>query len=1352
MLRIWQRGDVSLNHEGTYPRPPDAGQHDERVSLAVKLLSDLLRESSRDADAAINNALARLGRFCAVERCFVCRFRQGPHGEEPETTHEWYAEGIAHYACVSLDQPGDKIGPWREHVSPDQAIEIEDVGELPESAPVKAMLQRRGVRALVAFPMLIGGQVAGLVGMDDLKGRRRFRRSEVELLNAVANAISALMAQADATQKVTAAHSAMAEARDRLSATLGALPELVIEVDADGRYTGVHTADPGQMMVPADRMIGLTHEEAMPADIAALNRRAMAEVDATGRSGPHPFWADTPRGRRRYAVTVSARPPHLPGAAPGYVFVSRDITEEWRLARDAERLGLIARRMTDLVMIIGLDDRIDWVNPAFEARTGWSLEDARGRSPKDLLHAPDTDPAVIAELAEAMTAGRPAQAELLSRTRDGTEFWTDIDLQPLHDSDGTLTGYVSIETDITERKQQAAQLEQLAREATDASKRLELAIEALPDAFAYFDADDRLVMSNSRYRNVFPKAAALMVPGARFEDILRAAVSSGDWPEAKGREEEWIAERMEHHRNHQGAMEQQIAGRWMRIIERATPDGGRGGMRIDITEVKEAERRLADIIHGAEAGTWEWHLPSDINLINARWAEIVGYTLDELKPLTIDVWRRLVHPEDLAVAHEKLGDVFGGKTDQFEYELRMRHKNGDWVRVLSRGRVARWSSDGRPEMMAGVHIDITALKRAEERLAEIIDAAAAGTWEIDVTSRDMRINDLWANMLGYEREELEGRPEYGFRDLVHPDDLAALDAQHDTRIVGGTDRFANEIRMRHKKGHWVWVLSRGQVMARDVDGTPLKIAGIHLDITERMRLETELTVERDYLARLMDTSASGIAAMDGDGRIIFANREAERILGLKASAINDMAFDAPEWSIAALDGGPFPTKDLPFPRVMAEGRTVRDIRFSIAKPDGTRRMLSVNAAPITTDGLNVRVVCSINDITEQVGAEDALRLTAQKAEAANRSKSQFLANMSHEIRTPLNGVLGMAQVLEGELSDPGHREMLATIRASGEVLLGVLNDVLDMSKIEAGKLALEQTCFVPAELATRIEALHGLQAREKGLGFELVVAPDAQATRLGDVGRLAQIMHNLVGNAVKFTESGRVTVTLSTGAEDSLELTVRDTGIGMTDEQLSRVFDDFEQADGTVTRRFGGTGLGMSIVRRLVDLMGGVIEVDSTPDVGTEVRVRVPLARADPDPAAAPARTLSALVGLRVLAADDNRTNRTILKSMLARLGVDVVLAEDGRAVLDAWEAGQFDMYLLDISMPGLDGISALRHLRAFEVAAGQAPTPALAITANVMSHQVDEYLEAGFSGHLGKPFRRDDLADALVTAIAARD
>ncbi|PZX46113.1 PAS domain S-box-containing protein [Roseinatronobacter thiooxidans] len=1299
----------------------------------IDMLSDLIRTPLSQTDAAIERVLSQLARLSDMDRAYLVRLRRTPEGERIDTTHIWHQNSGADGARASPDRLLPAVIPLlRARFDTDTPVEIPDVGALPPSAPEKRHLAAQGIQAMLALPMQAGGRCAGFIGFDSACPRAAFHSDTVQMFKTVADAVGNLLARVDAETEIAQTRDSLAAARNRLQATLDAVPDLILEVDSQGRYRSVHTSDPGQMMLPEDALLGRKDEDLMPPEIVALNRRAMSEALANGVSGPHPFDIETPRGRRRYALTVATRKSDKPGEAPGFVFISRDVTDEWRLQRERERMSLIAQHMTNLVLIADTKQRIEWINPAFEARTGWKLADLRGRRPQDVSRGRHTDALTSERIDRAIAALQPVREEILNYTRDGVPYWVDVQLYPLHACDGQHVGFVSIETDITDRKRQETALQRLAHDANEARARLEMAVEALPDAFAYYDADNRLVLCNQRHRDLYPAAEAGTCTKAPV-----ALIPDGAGPQPTD------AQATTHTR--------MAGGRWLRVIEHATPDGGRVAMELDITELKEAERRQADIIHGAQAGTWEWNLLTDTNLINPRWAEIIGYTPEEIAPADIHVWRRLVHPDDLAAAERELAKVFSREIDRFEYEKRMRHKAGHWVWVLSRGRVARWTPEGTPELMAGVHIDITALKRAEERLEQIIDAASAGIWEFDVLTGTQDVNDRWAEMLGYTRAELSVQPNFGFQSLMHPDDFALMEAQRDQSLSMGCETFGHEIRMRHRDGHWVWILSRGRVVARDEAGQALKVAGIHLDITERKRLESQLVVERDYLARLMDTSASGIAALDDKGRIIFANREAECILGRGVDSMQDMPWNLPDLQIQALDGGPFDLAALPFARAIAEKQIVRDVRFAIIRPDGTRRALSVNAAPITAEELQVRVVVSISDITAQAATEDELRVTAQQAEAANQAKSRFLANMSHEIRTPLNGVLGMVQILEDELSDPMHKRMLGIIRDSGETLLSILNDLLDMSKIEAGKLTLEKVAFAPSDIATRIETMHKLVAVGKGLEFDLCLGPDTHLLRSGDPNRLSQILHNLVGNAVKFTEKGSVKVALAISTDGQLDISVRDTGIGMSLEQQARMFEDFEQADGTVTRRFGGTGLGMSIVRRLIGLMGGQISVESALGQGTTVHVRLPLPRTTHCAEQEQAGAETSLQGMRVLVADDNATNMLILKSMLSSLGVEAVSVSDGRAAVEAWEPQRFDAVLLDISMPELDGISALARIRARAAAQGGPMTPALAISANAMTHQVAEYIAAGFSAHVAKPFKRADLQAALSAVIAAR-
>jgi PAS domain S-box-containing protein len=440
-------------------------------------------------------------------------------------------------------------------------------------------------------------------------------------------------------------------------------------------------------------------------------------------------------------------------------------------------------------------------------------------------------------------------------------------------------------------------------------------------------------------------------------------------------------------------------------------------------------------------------------------------------------------------------------------------------------------------------------------------------------------------------------------------------------------------------------------------------------------------------------------------------------------------------------------------RHLREGAPYRP-EHRVARSDG-QEVWALGAVRVISDetGRVLRVVGAMQNITERKLGERALVQAKEEAEAATRAKSAFLATMSHEIRTPLNGVLGMAQAMARDELSPRQRERLDVVRQSGEALLAILNDVLDLSKIEAGKLQLEETEFDLVELARGAHATFAATAQAKGLSFRLAVTPAARGTWLGDSVRLRQILYNLVSNALKFTDRGFVRVTVGR-RRGRLVLKVADSGIGIAPDKLVGLFQKFEQADASTTRRFGGTGLGLAICRDLAEMMGGAISAASTPCEGTTFVVELPLKkladaaakpragrRGEPAPAAAGRP-------LRVLAAEDNPMNQLVLKTLLAQVGVEPVIVPDGRAAIAAWAGGAWDVVLMDVQMPVMDGPTATAEIRARERAEGRPRTPIVALTANAMDHQVAEYRAAGMDDFVAKPIEAGRLYEAISAAV----
>ena len=523
------------------------------------------------------------------------------------------------------------------------------------------------------------------------------------------------------------------------------------------------------------------------------------------------------------------------------------------------------------------------------------------------------------------------------------------------------------------------------------------------------------------------------------------------------------------------------------------------------------------------------------------------------------------------------------------------------------------------------------------------------------------------------------------------------------------------------------------------------------ELNMQLRAEAEARSREAARMNMLLENASEAIISTGNGTIVTGfNRAAERTFGYTAEEM--IGQDA----IMLFAGDLEDTH-----QKMSEARVNRPdssiiidcLEISARRKSGEVFPTEVSLSELQFEGEVLRVGFH-RDISARKAAEAAIMAARDEAQAANHAKSEFLAAMSHEIRTPLNGVLGMAAAMEFTELSKEQRAMLGTINESGQILMTLLSDILDLSKIEAGRLVLESTPFDVAASLQAVARLYAETAAHKDLGYEVEVSEAAKGWFVGDPTRYRQVVQNLVSNALKFTEIGQVRISLDAepGAEGQMRLTtkVTDTGLGVTSEARKRLFQKFSQADASTTRRFGGTGLGLAISRQLVEALGGDIGVDSEPGCGSCFWFTLPMtvAEARQEPAEAPAAVArEARSTVRILAAEDNKTNQLVLGALLAQADVDVMFVDNGAEAVAAVREQHFDLILMDVQMPVMDGITASGVIRAMDGPRGR--TPIIAVTADAMPEQVALCMSAGIDAHVSKPLRPDNLFSVIDEVLS---
>jgi len=647
------------------------------------------------------------------------------------------------------------------------------------------------------------------------------------------------------------------------------------------------------------------------------------------------------------------------------------------------------------------------------------------------------------------------------------------------------------------------------------------------------------------------------------------------------------------------------------------------------------------------------------------------------------------------------------------------------------------------------------LQESEERWAFALVGGGDGVWDWDLTRNQVLRSKRWHEILGLDEDEIDPSNET-WSSRIHPDDIERVQTTVQAHLDGSSERYAIEYRLRASDGHWLWVLDRGMAIRRDPQGKALRLVGTISDITARRESEQLLINSQRFLHTLTDALPNLLSYWNPDMSCAFANlafhkafaRSDQLILGM---AMRDLMND----NVFALNAVHFKSA------LMGQAQ---QFESHLQHPDGTVAHYWVQYLPDQIDQQMRGVISVATNVSEikqaQVKLEQLnsqLHARTQEAIKASQAKSMFLSNISHEIRTPMNSIIGMTDMALLRNPDTPSREYLEIVSKSAQSLLVIINEVLEFSKIEAGKLTLIRALFdLNQVIQDTVLPLHVIAAK-KSLPINVCIDPDVPTALIGDAGRLQQILINLLGNAIKFTPNGHISlaVTLDNISYPNVTLafSVRDTGIGIDPSRQADIFEAFGQESPLTAKTYGGTGLGLSISRRLVEQMQGKIQLTSVPKQGSHFyftvtlqqpalankAIAVPLIRRQPA-----LRERSKATSLTILLVEDYPANQIYALNLLNFLGHQVTVANHGQEAVDYLDKQFFDVVLMDLQMPVMDGMEATRRIRAAESASKRPRVRIIAISAIIQNSEIEACYAVGMDDFLAKPFTPAELEKHL--------
>jgi PAS domain S-box-containing protein len=771
-----------------------------------------------------------------------------------------------------------------------------------------------------------------------------------------------------------------------------------------------------------------------------------------------------------------------------------------------------------------------------------------------------------------------------------------------------------------------------------------------------------------------------------------------------------------------------------------------------VTKRKLAEEKLNAIqelwhfaLESTGDGVWQYDFNTKEIFFSPQYKKMLGYEDHELKN-EIGQWLCRIHPADVDAVLKTGNGYINNTIKAHEREYRLKHKSGKYLWILDRGRIFENSGHRR---IIGTHTDITERKKREEeykRISVVASANENGVLFTDPTGKITWVNEGFTKLTGFGRQEILGQT---------PFDLCKgplTDREILKQMVEDFERgrsFNSEAIHYKKDGTWFWGRSKGQALINE-DGKVTQYFALVEDVSKEKKAQKKLKEYEEQMKRALSNVGDNYWEHNfKTGKTYFSNPN-NNILGYNTDEFSDKA--NLWWEMTHPDDRPkLEENDRNYKSGSIDSHTNE---YRVFHKDGSVHWVLDRGVvkEKDDDGKPLKLIGTHLDITNQKKSEYELMAAREQAESTANAKQAFLANMSHEIRTPMNAILGMSRQFQKTQLTEQQKLFLNTINNAGEHLMVIINDILDISKIDAGKLTLEKIGFSVTEVIKNTVEVMQHRASEKGLLITYHTDKNVADVLKGDPYRLKQVLLNLASNSIKFSEKGVIKINCrlkkQEGSIQVIELSVADEGIGMDKEFIGNIFQSFTQEDRSVTRKFGGTGLGMTITKQLTELMGGSILVESEKGVGTTITLCIPLSKGTVTDLPAKESTStnkSILIGKKILLVEDNEVNRLVATNTLGHYKAVITEAVNGQEAVDILKNSSVDIVLMDMQMPVMDGIEATKVIRT-EL---NSNVPIIALTANAIKGESDKCFSAGMNDFISKPFAEEELISVIAKWLA---